>query len=219
MYDSVLRYVDSQIGRIVNYLEQQNIREETAIIVTADHGEALHDRGIYGHAAGNEQRLYESDRDYLYRELLDVPLVVDIPNESGRDIFSPFSLLWIHQIIADIIGSNDGGFPQRAKYSDRIFDTESVVLADTITEHGHTITAISDDTKVITNGMKGDSMQREDWHVLSHRDRSDQVKLGSLPDRIADEITNHFTDPDSLRQSENEIQDETMEQLASLRYR
>ncbi len=50
-YDTAVRYVDDQIGKILDWLEQVGILDETVIIVSADHGENLGELGIYGEHA------------------------------------------------------------------------------------------------------------------------------------------------------------------------
>ena len=47
-YDTGVRYADDQVGRIVRHLKEAGLYEETAIIVSADHGENLGELGIYG---------------------------------------------------------------------------------------------------------------------------------------------------------------------------
>jgi len=46
-YDTGIRYVDDHIGKVLNALAEQNILEETAIIISADHGENLGELNIY----------------------------------------------------------------------------------------------------------------------------------------------------------------------------
>ena len=46
-YDCGIRYCDSLIGQILSLLKQQGIYEDTAIILTADHGETMGELGIY----------------------------------------------------------------------------------------------------------------------------------------------------------------------------
>jgi arylsulfatase A-like enzyme len=46
-YDCGIRYMDGHIGQILAALERQGILEDTAIIVTADHGENFGELGIY----------------------------------------------------------------------------------------------------------------------------------------------------------------------------
>ncbi len=47
-YDTAIRYVDDMIGRIVGILKQAGVYEDTAIIISADHGENQGELGIYG---------------------------------------------------------------------------------------------------------------------------------------------------------------------------
>lgn len=47
-YDTGVRYVDDHIGLIVEKLRALGIYDETAIIISADHGENLGELGIYG---------------------------------------------------------------------------------------------------------------------------------------------------------------------------
>lgn len=47
-YDTGIRYMDEYVGRILDALEKQNVLDDTAIIVSADHGENHGELGIYG---------------------------------------------------------------------------------------------------------------------------------------------------------------------------
>ena len=54
-YDTAIRYVDDQIKRIVEKLKSAGVYEETAIIISADHGENQGEFGIYGeHGTADE---------------------------------------------------------------------------------------------------------------------------------------------------------------------
>nr|WP_250871902.1 sulfatase-like hydrolase/transferase [Halomarina rubra] len=50
-YDAAIRKVDAEVQRLLDALETTGVREETAIIVTGDHGEALGEHGIYAEHA------------------------------------------------------------------------------------------------------------------------------------------------------------------------
>jgi arylsulfatase A-like enzyme len=54
-YDTAIRYVDDQIGRILSKLQAGNVLDDTAIIISADHGENLGELGIYGEHATADQ--------------------------------------------------------------------------------------------------------------------------------------------------------------------
>ncbi len=66
-YDAELRYVDDQLGELVDWLEAKGLARDTLLVVTADHGESMtdHDR-FFAHGS-----LYEHD--------LHVPLVIWAP--------------------------------------------------------------------------------------------------------------------------------------------
>ena len=50
-YDTGIRHVDDHIGRIVEHLRAAGVYEDTAIIISADHGENLGELGIYAEHA------------------------------------------------------------------------------------------------------------------------------------------------------------------------
>ncbi|MBI1335977.1 MAG: sulfatase-like hydrolase/transferase [Phycisphaera sp.] len=55
-YDTAVKYVDDQIASIVKQLEEAGVYDDTAIIISADHGENQGELGLYGeHATADEQ--------------------------------------------------------------------------------------------------------------------------------------------------------------------
>ncbi len=46
-YDTAIRFIDEQIGAIIDALEAAGVLEETAILISADHGETLGEFNIY----------------------------------------------------------------------------------------------------------------------------------------------------------------------------
>ncbi|WP_130859083.1 sulfatase family protein [Gracilibacillus phocaeensis] len=54
-YDGAVRYLDDQLGLLFDKLEQLGIMEDTAIIISADHGEAMGEHSVYGdHTCADE---------------------------------------------------------------------------------------------------------------------------------------------------------------------
>jgi arylsulfatase A-like enzyme len=70
-YDGEIRFVDEQIGRLLDGLGKAGRADRTWIVVTGDHGEEFKDHGSMGHG----RRLYE--------EVVRVPLVVVGPGAAG----------------------------------------------------------------------------------------------------------------------------------------
>jgi arylsulfatase A-like enzyme len=55
-YRAEISYVDRQIGRIIEYLEEEGIYDDSLIILTADHGEEFGEHGVYQeHWSTNEK--------------------------------------------------------------------------------------------------------------------------------------------------------------------
>jgi arylsulfatase A-like enzyme len=70
LYLGEVRYVDANVGRLLEHLKRLRIYKQSLIVLTSDHGEEFwdHDRFEHGHT--------------LYDELLSVPLVVKLPNST-----------------------------------------------------------------------------------------------------------------------------------------
>ena len=66
-YDGCIHLVDHSIGKLVAWLKQHDLYDDTMIIVTADHGEHLGENGRVSHQLSVEE------------ELLRVPLIVKYP--------------------------------------------------------------------------------------------------------------------------------------------
>jgi len=71
LYDGEIRYVDSEVRRLWEYLLNAGLLKTTAVIFLSDHGEEFRDHGKYQH-------------DQVYEELLHVPLIVRLPPELER---------------------------------------------------------------------------------------------------------------------------------------
>jgi len=69
LYDSAIAYTDTQLERFIRTLEELDLFENTLVVVTSDHGEALGGQGRWGHG-------------HLYENNLMVPLVLLFP--GGR---------------------------------------------------------------------------------------------------------------------------------------
>lgn len=64
LYDEAIKYLDKEIGSLLNFLKEQNIYQNSIICVTADHGDEFLEHGGVGHDT------------QLYSEVLAVPLLI-----------------------------------------------------------------------------------------------------------------------------------------------
>ena len=100
LYDEEIRFTDAGIGRLLDKLDELGRRDETLIILTADHGEEFLDHGQLGHTKT------------LYEELVRVPLIVRDPSEPRRGVTvqGPVSLVCLTPTILDLLGVDTSAF-------------------------------------------------------------------------------------------------------------
>lgn len=91
-YDSEVAYTDMVVGRILRTLAETAADKSTAIVVTADHGEAFGEHGFTKHGFS------------LYDEEIRVPLVLRIPGVEPRKVDVPRSTIDIAPTIAELLG-------------------------------------------------------------------------------------------------------------------
>jgi arylsulfatase A-like enzyme len=72
LYDAELAYNDREIGRIVARLEELGLYDDTAIFVTADHGEEFGEHGASRHGKT------------LYQQVLHIPGILKLPESRSR---------------------------------------------------------------------------------------------------------------------------------------
>jgi choline-sulfatase len=95
LYDQEVWYTDMHIGKVLDYIKSQPWAEDTAIVITADHGEAFADHGMNWH--GME----------IWESLVHVPLVVYVPGAKPRRV----SLKRSHIDVAPTLNELMGGEP------------------------------------------------------------------------------------------------------------
>lgn len=92
LYDGEIHYTDKHLGRLFRELARMPDADRTIIIITADHGDAFREHGFINHGQA------------LYRELLNVPLIVAIPDLPARRVDGPVTPLDILPTMADLAG-------------------------------------------------------------------------------------------------------------------
>ena len=94
-YDGAIAYLDAEVGRLLNGLKEAGQYDNTLIIVTSDHGEALGERSALGHP------------ESVHRELVGVPLLIKYPRSTGvaaHRVNSPVSGVDLLPTILDVAG-------------------------------------------------------------------------------------------------------------------
>jgi arylsulfatase A-like enzyme len=94
LYDEEVLFVDENIDKILKKLRKLNLIENTIIIFTSDHGEEFWEHGAFEHG------------HTLYRELLQVPLLIRFPQSlpSGKTIDAQVRTIDIMPTVLEMLG-------------------------------------------------------------------------------------------------------------------
>jgi len=79
-YDGEVRYVDSELDRLINRLDAAGRWKDTVLILVSDHGESLGDHDLIGH-------------EYITREQLQILMMLRIPGVAAQRITQPVSIV------------------------------------------------------------------------------------------------------------------------------
>jgi arylsulfatase A-like enzyme/Flp pilus assembly protein TadD len=99
-YSGEVAYVDSELGKLFDFLESQNLMENTIIILTGDHGEALGDHGETTHGY------------FAYNSTLWIPLIIAGPGIKAFRVVEYVSHIDIFPTVCDILGIEKPPFLQ-----------------------------------------------------------------------------------------------------------
>jgi len=93
-YDGEVAYTDSLIGELLDTLEEQGMADDTIVLVTADHGEALGDHGEPGHGL------------FLYDSTILVPLILRLPDrlDGGLEVPAQVRLIDVAPTLLELVG-------------------------------------------------------------------------------------------------------------------
>jgi arylsulfatase A-like enzyme len=94
LYDGEIEFMDGCFGALVDGLKERGRGEDTAIVLTGDHGEGFFEHGSMGHAYGH------------WGEVTNVPLVLYVPGLAGElvHVDTVVSHIDIAPTVADLMG-------------------------------------------------------------------------------------------------------------------
>ena len=91
-YDGEIAYTDSQFGRLFDWLEASGRMSSTMIVLMADHGESLGERGVYKHSS------------QLYNEQEHIPMIIYSPRHGSRRVPDYVSSIDLGTTILSAVG-------------------------------------------------------------------------------------------------------------------
>jgi arylsulfatase A-like enzyme len=209
-YGAAMQLVDDHVGSLLDALEARGLRENTLIVLTADHGEALGDHGYTGHGR------------QLYDEEVRVPLVFSHPDAASATIGDQVRTIDLAPTVLDLLG---------ADVPDAFEGVSLLTSPDDGSGDGQPgdreafLTAYPEFTESVGLRVPGWKLIRaDDTHELydleaDPEERRDLVAAGETNDtpykRLQERLTAWEREGDVAEQS---VDEETQEMLADLGY-
>ncbi len=186
LYDSEIRWTDSQLSRLLAGMREMDMTDNTLLVLVSDHGEEFMEHGDWGHAHN------------LYQQALHVPLILSgpgiepgsvVPQNVGQFDVMPTILGLLHLPVPDHVDGIDlfGGIPE-----DRMIPS-SGVLAETTS-----VSCLQESRKVIWF-IEPDSSETYDLSA-------DPGELSILPfdSLLLGEVMGYWAWPSKCTPTENE---------------
>jgi len=94
LYDGEIAFTDAQVGRLLDWLDERGLAENTIVVVVGDHGESLGDHGEKEHGY------------YIYDATVRVPLIVRVPGSDLEGVRVPAQVRTIDVLptVLDLVG-------------------------------------------------------------------------------------------------------------------
>lgn len=144
-YYASVTFMDAQVGRILDALDRQGLRESTAVIFTSDHGYHLGDHGFW--QKGN-----------LHEEVTRVPLMISVPGYKPGRTNSLVELVDLYPTLTELTG---------VKQSDRVQGTSLVPILKSAAAK------VKDGALSLSN--RNHSWRTSEWAFMRYRDGSEEL--------------------------------------------
>jgi len=172
LHDAGIRWVDTQLARLVEVLRNLSLWDSSVLVLTADHGEEFLDHGGRFHAPSQ-----------AYQEMLHVPLLMRVPGVKKTALSNaPFSHVHLVPTALDAVGIEPQEFEGRSYWAE-------------VLQGGGWEWTVSESIGRCTNPM--DAGKRMGGRVLVVQDRRHKLVLDF--DRKQEELFDLESDPRELR--------------------
>jgi len=156
-YDGGLRYTDSQIKRLIDFLKENEVYDNTLVIFTADHGENFGEHDFYfQHGAS------------IYETSLKIPLIFRLPGKipKNKKIENRVQILDVTPTVLDILDipvlGKIEGFNLMPLIEGKIQKVRDFLFIESIEEH------FPGNKRMYIKGVKGKwrAMIVDDWKII-----------------------------------------------------
>ncbi|MHC4943574.1 MAG: sulfatase family protein [Planctomycetota bacterium] len=172
-YDREIRYVDDQIARLLDWLAEEGLEEDTLIIFTSDHGESFH-----------EHEYYLEHGKLSYQACARVPLIFTHSGAlpGGRIVNHPVGVIDVTATIVDLAGLEIPSFFEGRSMADVIHGGEAKGPEFVFMEAGYS----SPDTQL--------TVRSGPWKLIQVRSEADRQLMAGTEY----ELYNVYEDPHEL---------------------
>ncbi len=222
LYDGEIKYLDTAVGKFIDFLKSEDLYENSIIVIVGDHGEQFGEHGNFGHG-----------RD-LFNEELHVPLLLRLGNstEAGKIIDTSVSTI---DILPTILSVARMPVPPNL-LGTSIIDPEGLSrrpgIFSEIRRHTNERSFTSYDGRsiIVGNRLSNEDLAAEDpgKHIIALLDRHDSAidSKNENATQAKDELLMEYRSLYQALQSnkiqgsgvEGDVADSTLEQLKSLGY-
>jgi arylsulfatase A-like enzyme len=118
LYDAEIAHIDAELTRLFDWLKAEDLWDDTAVVVCADHGELHGEHDLYGHEF------------CLYDPLVNVPLMVKHPALETERREDQVELLDCYHTVLDSLGVTGGEPAETGELAVPMDPTRSLLSAD-----------------------------------------------------------------------------------------
>lgn len=173
LYDCSIAYLDNQLQRILDTLDEEGILDDTILILTADHGEGLGNHGTWGHGL-------------LYEDTIHIPLIMWGPDilPQGRRIRGFAQHAHVAPTILDIMGVLPADRPVSSHLGSSMLNPERYSVEVDFAEES-LLPRIYQETEhqkaIVTEVRRGPSdpgyrsFKTDDWKLIEGLDGTQQL--------------------------------------------
>jgi len=182
-YYASISFLDAQVGKVLDAIDQGGHRENTIVVFMSDHGFHIGERGLWGKTTN-----FELDAR--------VPLILADPRtitSHGKVTLSLCELIDLYPTLIHLCGFQDQK-PERLEGKDLsplLEDPECIIKKHAFTQHQQPFYASRDQWQAIGYSIRTDQYRYTEWS---------SIQTGKV---IARELYNHTEDPDEYRNLAN----------------
>lgn len=186
MYDTEIAYLDHLLQPLYQYLDDPEVRDNTLVIITSDHGEGMNNHDFVGHSL------------VAYDDLVHVPLVLRYPRQlpEGEETTTPVSTRRVFHTalqaagITDVHHGNGNGDGKHVSIDVNGLSLERALNGED-KEQGRVLTEAYVPDTLIRLMKNGDDDAIEKYRCYQmrravYRDRYKLIEVGDSPDELFD---------------------------------